>query len=93
MAFIFRLHPNGANTNTDWSQSQPYGTNVISQIVAPNGASAKTEITSIPSPFARIALVKSAFEEVVKTKNLNGHRGDFPWMPIPQGGGTSRISS
>lgn len=73
MAFIFRLHPNGANTNADWLPSQPYGTNVISQIVPPNGASAKTEITSIPSPFARIALVKSAFEEVVKTKNLNGN--------------------
>lgn len=73
MAFIFRLHPNGANTNTDWLPSQPYGTNVISQIVPPNGASAKTEITSIPSPFARIALVKSAFEEVVKTKNPSGN--------------------
>ena len=72
MAFIFRLHPNGANTNTDWLPSQPYGTNVISQIVAPNGESAQTEITSIPSPFARIALVKSAFGEVVKSRDLSG---------------------
>ncbi len=73
MAFIFRLHPNGPNTNTDWLSSQSYGSNVISQIEAPNGASAQTEITSIPSPFARIALVKSAFGEVVKSKNLSGN--------------------
>ena len=73
MAYIFRLHPNGQNTNTDWQPCQPYGQNVISQIVAPNGATARTEITSIPSPFARIALVKTAFSEVVKSGNLNGN--------------------
>lgn len=61
MAYIFRLQPNGANINSDWQPCQPYGANVISQIVPPNGMTAKTEITSIPSPFARIALVKSAF--------------------------------
>ena len=73
MAYIFRLHNNGANTNADWQQCLPYGSNVISQIVAPNGSTARKEITSIPSPFARIALVKSAFDEVVKSKDLNGN--------------------
>ena len=73
MAHILRLHPNGQNTNTDWQPSQPYGANVISQIVPPNGLTAKTEITSIPSPFARIALVKSAFGEVSKSGNLGGN--------------------
>lgn len=72
MPFTFRLHNNGSNANTDWFSCQPYGANVISQIVAPNGATANTEITSIPSPFARIALVKSAFDEVVKSGNLAG---------------------
>ena len=73
MAHILRLHPNGQNTNTDWQPSKPYGANVISQIVPPNGLTAKTEITSIPSPFARIALVKSAFGEVSKSGNLGGN--------------------
>lgn len=72
MAHIFRLHNNGANTNTDWNNSLPYGTNVINQIIAPNGATARKEITSIPSPFARIALVKNAFKEVVESKNMDG---------------------
>ena len=71
MAHIFRLHPNGANINPDWQQCQPYSTNVISQIVPPNGMTAKTEITSIPSPFARIALVKSAFGQA--SSDLDGN--------------------
>ena len=73
MAYIFRLHPNGINTNPDWQICQPYSTNVIQQIVPPNGMTAKTEITSIPSPFARIALVKNAFNEVIKSGNINGN--------------------
>lgn len=58
------MHANGSNTLNDWGTSTKYGTNVIGQINDPNGASAKREITSIPSPFARIDLVKTAFREV-----------------------------
>lgn len=64
MSYIFRLHKEGNNALTDWGNSQKYGTNVIGQIKDPNGESAKREITSIPSPFARIDLVKTAFGKV-----------------------------
>lgn len=64
MSYIFRLHKEGNNALTDWGNSSKYGTNVIDQIKDPNGESAKREITSIPSPFARIDLVKTAFGKV-----------------------------
>lgn len=64
MSYIFRLHKDGNNTLTDWGKSSIYGKNVIEQIKDPNGESAKREITSIPSPFARIDLVKTAFGKV-----------------------------
>lgn len=63
MSKVFRLHQDN-NTLIDWQQSQPYSTNVINQIADPNGATSRNEITSIPSPFARIDLVKNAFKEV-----------------------------
>ncbi len=72
MSYIFRLHKEGINTLTDWGNSSKYGTNVIDQIKDPNGESAKREITSIPSPFARIDLVKTAFGKVVATKDIDG---------------------
>jgi len=64
MSYIFRLHKEGTNALADWGISTKYGTNVIEQIKDPNGESAKREITSIPSPFARIDLVKTAFGKV-----------------------------
>jgi hypothetical protein len=64
MSYIFRLHKEGNNSLIDWDKSSKYGTNVIEQIQDPNGESAKREITSIPSPFARIDLVKVAFGKV-----------------------------
>ena len=65
MAKVFRLHDiQGNNTIVDWQESQVYGTQAISEITDPDGATAKKEITSIPSPFARIDLVKTAFREV-----------------------------
>jgi len=73
MAKIFRLHTQGVNTLTDWGSSTKYSTNVINQIVDPNGASASKEITSIPSPFARMDLVKNAFKEVANNKILDGN--------------------
>lgn len=70
MSKVFRLHQDN-NTLIDWQQSQPYSTNVINQIEDPNGATSRNEITSIPSPFARIDLVKNAFKEV-NTLGLDG---------------------
>lgn len=80
MSKVFRLYKNGDNTFTDWHESAsfPYssenrdGKNGIDD---PDGASSKNEITSIPSPFARIDLVKTAFVRVcqpdVNTKKIN----------------------
>ena len=65
MAKVFRLDKIQLDNNiVDWQDSQPYGTKAISEITDPDGATAKKEITSIPSPFARIDLVKTAFREV-----------------------------
>jgi hypothetical protein len=73
MAQIFRIHTQGgANTVNHWGASYKIGTQAIGSIQDPNGASAKKEITSIPSPFARMDLVKTAFGEVVKSNNLDG---------------------
>ncbi len=60
MAKDFRLHNNGEVMN-GWSDSQQYNSANIADIADPGGASAKHEITSIPSPFARMDLVREAF--------------------------------
>lgn len=71
MAKVFRLYK-GNNNIQDWGNSVSYGSNAIDQIEDPNAASVKKEITSIPSPFARIDLVKNAYKEVVKSGDLHG---------------------
>ena len=71
MAKVFRLY-RGNNNIQDWGNSVSYGSNAIDQIEDPNAASVKKEITSIPSPFARIDLVKTAYKEVVKSGDLHG---------------------
>lgn len=71
MAKVFRLYK-GNNNIQDWGNSVSYGTHALDQIEDPNAASVKKEITSIPSPFARIDLVKNAYREVVKSGNLHG---------------------
>lgn len=71
MAKVFRLYK-GNNNIQDWGTSVQYGEHAISQIEDPNAADVKKEITSIPSPFARIDLVKNAYKEVVKSGNLHG---------------------
>lgn len=60
MSKIFRFH-NGNDTLEDWQASQVYGKTEIEGIDDPTGATASKQITSIPSPFARIDLVQSAF--------------------------------
>ena len=73
MAQIFRIHTQGgANTVNHWGASHKISSQAIGSIQDPNGASAAKEITSIPSPFARLDLVKTAFAEVVKSGNLDG---------------------
>ncbi len=68
MSKIFRLYKEGTETYEDWNNSPafPYNSTSRDTIEDPDGATASHEITSIPSPFARIDLVKTAFKEVCK---------------------------
>ena len=68
MSKIFRLYKEGTSTYEDWNNSPafPYNSACRDTIEDPDGASARHEITSIPSPFARIDLIKTAFKEVCK---------------------------
>lgn len=67
--FIFRLNTNNngqsnlKNTLIHWDDSDIYGPTEINDISSSNPSSLH-EPTSIPSPFARIALAKTAFNEV-----------------------------
>ncbi|MDO4525510.1 MAG: hypothetical protein Q4B61_09285 [Bacteroidales bacterium] len=72
MGKVLRLHNNGTQTLEGWKSSAQYNSTDIDSIADPNASSAAIEITSIPSPFARIDLVKSAFRFVSK-KDQNGN--------------------
>lgn len=63
---VYRIYKGGSDTLVGWhgTTTTPYDTQTIASIVDPNGAVATRDITSIPSPFARIDLVKTAFAEV-----------------------------
>lgn len=80
MSKVFRLYKGGATTYEGWNENPafPYTSTARDTIEDPDGASAKNEITSIPSPFARIDLVKTAFKEVCRraTKNIKDLDGD-----------------
>lgn len=65
MAYVFRFHE-GQNLK-GWEDSNPLNEVAIKAIEDPNGAHSSREITSIPSPFARIDLVKTAFKEVANS--------------------------
>jgi hypothetical protein len=72
MSKVFRLYNIQGNNNLiDWQDSKVYGSQAISEITDPDGADARKEITSIPSPFARIDLIKTAFREVSNMANRN----------------------
>lgn len=83
MSKIFRLYKQGTNTYEDWNNSPafPYNSTNRDTIDDPDGASARHEITSIPSPFARIDLVKNAFKEVCKPAR-DTHRIDLDGKSI-----------
>ncbi|HAT62940.1 MAG: hypothetical protein LKF48_10540 [Prevotella sp.] len=68
MSKIFRLFKEGAETFEDWHSSSafPYNSTHLQEISDPEGDNSRNEITSIPSPFARIDIAKHAFDEVNK---------------------------
>ena len=55
---VFRLHETGPQNIRGWGCGS---TPIVNEIIDPNAATAAKEITSIPSPFARIDLMKNAF--------------------------------
>jgi hypothetical protein len=73
MSKIFRLHT-GAGENIEHWQEIPghLSDNFINSIEDPSGSTAHTQITSIPSPFARMDLVRTAFRFVNSKKTLDG---------------------
>lgn len=67
MAKIFRPYDiQGNNANVGWFDAQAYGAQAISEIKDPDGGTPLKDITSIPSPFARMDLVLTAFHEINK---------------------------
>lgn len=72
MAKVFRLHTGAANTISNWDDSVKIGSTAIDKIPDPVGATDSHEITSIPSPFARMDLVKNAFK-IVSDGDLVGN--------------------
>ncbi|KJF44272.1 hypothetical protein [Draconibacterium sediminis] len=65
---VLRIHSGAVNTG--WFNSTPPSPNAIAEISS-NNKTGKVA-TSIPSPFARIDLVKNAFKEIADSGNLDG---------------------
>ena len=67
---VFRIHSEGAS-NQDWFSSTEINSNLIDSIHTDSGDGKKLP-TSIPSPFARIDLVRTAFATVANSGSLDG---------------------
>jgi hypothetical protein len=67
---VFRIHNQGALTN-DWFASTPINAALIDSINT-DGGDGKKLPTSIPSPFARIDLVRTAFNIIGNSAQLDG---------------------
>ena len=61
------------NTIHNWDESKQYEKNCI-DIISDDDTSSSESPTSIPSPFARIALAKTAFAEVAKGNANNAYK-------------------
>lgn len=73
MSKIFRLHTGTTESIEHWQHLPSYiDHNSIDKIQDPSGLSAKTQITSVPTPFARMDLVKSAFLYVASNNKIDG---------------------
>jgi len=57
-----------------WFKSDPYADKEIESIIDPEGGSEVSLPTAIPSPFARIDLVKTAFKNIGKTPELRSYK-------------------
>lgn len=76
---ILRVHndQNADNSNTDgWSGSTALTEAQIAEIVDPQGGDASLDITSIPSPFGRWDLIRTAFRNVTDSGRFEGRTLD-----------------
>lgn len=69
MAKVFRIHNTG-NISSDWFASKSIDSGLIGEIISQDKEGKKLP-TSIPSPFARIDLVRRAFE-VIANESIDG---------------------
>jgi len=60
----------------DWFSSDAYSDKEIESIKDPEGGSEISLPTAIPSPFARVDLVKTAFRNIAKTPDLKAYTKD-----------------
>lgn len=72
MSKIFRLHEGGSNNIEDWSITSHLSDHLIDAIKDPDGGISKKPITSIPSPFAKYDLVRTAYKQIVSSNKLEG---------------------
>lgn len=72
MAKVFRLF-NDVNIEHWGNRNAPYQAQHIEKIANPDGDFSKKEPTSIPSPFARIDLVRTAFKAIKEKNQLDGN--------------------
>lgn len=68
----FRFHERGGNSGEHWISNNFYDQTKIDEIVDPCGNDSTKQITSVPSPFARIDLVLTAFKKVSRNVNQGG---------------------
>lgn len=72
-SYIFGYSKDDGN---DWHKIDAYGSNEIDSIEDPEGGSEIFLPTAIPSPFARIDLVKTAIENITQTPELKAYDSD-----------------
>ncbi len=76
--FTFRLFES-QNPRPGWSSGEhPYGEGDLDKILDPSGAIANHEITSIPSPFARMHIYDHAFRQIAGAaeRDINALEGE-----------------
>ena len=85
MAKVLRLHDgiHAAGDNIEgWGSSLVIGDKAIDSIIDPQNNSSRNEITSIPSPFARMDLVKQAFKYVNEKKLVSNDSEDSMYLKL-----------
>ena len=85
MAKVLRLHDgiHAAGDNIEgWGSSLVIGDKAVDSIIDPQNDSSRNEITSIPSPFARMDLVKQAFKYVNEKKLVSNDSEDSMYLKL-----------